>query len=94
MQRLEDHRWDVVCVGIGQYHLLERFLSLRRTSSKRYLRLIDFVYHSTLALRVIKKKKKDLLHTVSRDLSSASSFYYLYRESATFGDLYEFLVGN
>ena len=23
-----------------------------------YLRLIDFVYHSTLALRVIKKKKK------------------------------------
>jgi len=24
----------------------------------RYLRLIDFVYHSTLSLRVIKKKKK------------------------------------
>jgi len=23
-----------------------------------YLRLIDFVYHSTLGLRVIKKKKK------------------------------------
>jgi len=26
-----------------------------------YLRLIDFVYHSTLGLRVIKKKKKYLL---------------------------------
>ena len=25
-----------------------------------YLRLIDFVYHSTLGLRVIKKKKKEL----------------------------------
>jgi len=25
-----------------------------------YLRLIDFVYHSTLGLRVIKKKKRDL----------------------------------
>jgi len=24
-----------------------------------YLRLIDFVYHSTLGLRVIKKKKKE-----------------------------------
>ena len=24
-----------------------------------YLRLIDFVYHSTLGLRVIKKEKKD-----------------------------------
>jgi len=24
-----------------------------------YLRLIDFAYHSTLGLRVIKKKKKD-----------------------------------
>ena len=27
-----------------------------------YLRLIDFVYHSTLGLRVIKKKKKDVAH--------------------------------
>jgi len=26
-----------------------------------YLRLIDVVYHSTLGLRVIKKKKKNLL---------------------------------
>jgi len=25
-----------------------------------YLRLIDFVYHSTLGLRVIKKEKKEL----------------------------------
>jgi len=25
-----------------------------------YLRLIDFVYHSTLGLRVIKKKKRSL----------------------------------
>jgi len=24
-----------------------------------YLRLIDFVYHSTLGLRIIKKKKRD-----------------------------------
>ena len=27
-----------------------------------YLRLIDFVYHSTLGLRVIKKKKKSGAH--------------------------------
>ena len=27
-----------------------------------YLRLIDFVYHSTLGLRVIKKKQKRLSH--------------------------------
>ena len=27
-----------------------------------YLRLIDFVYHSTLGLRVIKKKKKACTH--------------------------------
>ena len=27
-----------------------------------YLRLIDFVYHSTLGLRVIKKKKKKTSH--------------------------------
>ena len=27
-----------------------------------YLRLIDVVYHSTLGLRVITKKKKDLVH--------------------------------
>ena len=26
-----------------------------------YLRLIDFVYHSTLGLRLIKKKKKDVV---------------------------------
>ena len=32
-----------------------------------YLRLIDFVYHSTLGLRVIKKKKNTLVAvTVSR----------------------------
>ena len=28
-----------------------------------YLRLIDFVHHSTLGLRVIKKKKKKVLHS-------------------------------
>jgi len=31
-----------------------------------YLRLIDFVYHSTLGLRVIKKKKKRLLDRLHR----------------------------
>jgi len=30
-----------------------------------YLRLIDFVYHSTLGLRVIKQKKKKSTHTSS-----------------------------
>ena len=32
-----------------------------------YLRLIDFVYHSTLGLRVIKKKKNNLAWPAGRD---------------------------
>ena len=32
----------------------------RGSEAGSYLRLIDFVYHLTLGLRVIKKKKKDL----------------------------------
>jgi len=32
-----------------------------------YMWLIDVVYHSTLGLRVIKKKKKDLLVANDRD---------------------------
>ena len=35
---------------------VERFCSGSEADS--YLRLIDFVYHSTLGLRVIKKKKR------------------------------------
>jgi len=31
-----------------------------------YLRLIDFVYHSTLGLRVIKKKKRRMPNTHDR----------------------------
>ena len=34
-----------------------------------YLRLIDFVYHSTLGLRVIKKKKKKCGHCQPEDFA-------------------------
>ena len=41
-------------------------LSYRRARSESgsYSRLIDFVYHPTLGLRGIKKKKKDLLEVL------------------------------
>ena len=50
-----------------------------------YSRLIDFLYHSTLGLRVIKKKKKDTtaffftntkhtIHTVEHDPFTQSQF--------------------
>jgi len=38
-----------------------------------YLRLIDFAYHSTLGLRVKKKKKDKLIPLIFRTLDSSSA---------------------
>ena len=57
-----------------------------------YLRLIDFAYHSTLGLRVIKKKKKELawLHRLKQaadveksgtaDVEKSGMPYIVYRQ--------------
>ena len=42
-----------------------------------YLRLIDFVYHSTLGVRVIKKKKKRCASTSALAVSKSFSSYVL-----------------
>jgi len=38
---------------------LNKWTMRRGSEAGSYLRLIDFVYHATLGLRVIKKKKKE-----------------------------------
>ena len=43
--------------------------SRSRSETGSYLRLIDFVYHSTLGLRVIKKKKKNQFLWMPRESS-------------------------
>ena len=42
-----------------------------------YLRLVDFVYHSTLGLRVIKKKKEEAQEDASMALALKLSRRYL-----------------
>jgi len=52
---------QVACAGCGSYPQFENNCFTEMCSGSEegsYLRLIDFVYHSTLGLRVIKKKKK------------------------------------
>jgi len=48
------------------HHVLVQHEACRGSEGGSYLRLIDFVYHSTLGLRVIKKKKKTLDMFVAR----------------------------
>ena len=42
-----------------------------------YLRLIDFVYHSTLGLRVIKKREKDRAFVVGCTLRPCTQLWWL-----------------
>ena len=54
----------------------------RGSEAGSYFRLIDFVYHSTLGLRVIKKRKKNQLvfgevECVERDLIQAHHGLFL-----------------
>jgi len=49
-----------------------------------YLRLIDCVYHSTLGLRVIKKREAIMVHTAGCDV--LTSFSYLLLSSLELSD--------
>jgi len=50
-------RWYNTCKAVGGRNYFTEMCSGSETGS--YLRLIDFVYHSTLGVRVIKKKMKE-----------------------------------
>ena len=41
-----------------------------------YLRLIDFVYHSTLGLRVIKKRRRDLTEVRKKMMSEKARMLF------------------
>ena len=67
-RRCHERRLVVPHVGLRGYQCENNYFTEMCSASEAgsYLRLVDFVYHSTLGLRVIKKKKKVVPHVCLR----------------------------